>query len=201
MIKSKYKHEVRVLQSDNGGENINHDMDRFCKDNSIRHQTSCAGSIPTTPNLEPRVFGCTCYVHQNTGKLEPWAVKCVFMGYADCKKGYRCYNPRERKMYITRDIVFHENTSFFSHECSLQGERTPYHEENTHDTHEYYEEFQINLEDPISNSETVDAEENIEPSINQSSNETHEAQMKLTKPTVQPLLLLLLLLLLIKTRL
>lgn len=42
--------------------------------------------MSSTPNLEPRIFGCVAYVqvypHQH-GKLDPCALRCVFMGYAD----------------------------------------------------------------------------------------------------------------------
>nr|GEY95176.1 putative RNA-directed DNA polymerase [Tanacetum cinerariifolium] len=92
-------------------------------------------NIPISPGLEPRVFGCTAYVHQNIGKLEPRAIRCVFLGYVD-KKGYRCLDPKNQKMYVTRDVSFHENVSFFSHECSLQGEKTHNLDEETrHETH------------------------------------------------------------------
>lgn len=78
---------------------------------------------PLNHNLEPRVFGCTTYVHQNIGKLEPRSIRCFFMGYADYKKGYRCYDPHEDKVYVTRDVVFHETVPYFDHAGPLQGER------------------------------------------------------------------------------
>ena len=39
---------------------------------------------PHQPNLEPRIFGCTVYVHIPKvlrSKLDPCAQRCVFMGY------------------------------------------------------------------------------------------------------------------------
>ncbi|GJU66617.1 putative RNA-directed DNA polymerase [Tanacetum coccineum] len=44
IIKSEYQREIQILQSDNGGEYINHEMQLFCKENSICQQTSCAGT-------------------------------------------------------------------------------------------------------------------------------------------------------------
>ncbi|GKA47668.1 putative RNA-directed DNA polymerase [Tanacetum coccineum] len=170
-------------------EYVNQEMKRFCEENSIRHQTSCANTpqqnglaerrnkqileivraslfdmkvprqywgeavrtaayvmnrtpsrvidfktplqrlhetmeLPTGPNLEPKVFGCTAFVHKDSGKLEPRAIRCMFLGYADFKKGYRCYDPKEKKMYITRDVKFHETVSFFDHDVFPQGEIT-----------------------------------------------------------------------------
>jgi len=36
-----------------------------------------------------RVFGCEAYAHQSERKLDPRAIKCVFVGYQDGTKGYR----------------------------------------------------------------------------------------------------------------
>ncbi|RVW13084.1 Retrovirus-related Pol polyprotein from transposon TNT 1-94 [Vitis vinifera] len=84
---------------------------------------------PTIPNLAPRVFGCVTFVHlhkhQRT-KLTFLALQCVFVGYALHKKGYRCYHPPTQRMFITMDVVFHEDSMYFSSESELQGE---YHKE------------------------------------------------------------------------
>ncbi|KAL6342501.1 hypothetical protein AAG906_012094 [Vitis piasezkii] len=65
---------------------------------------------PTVPNLPPR--------NQRT-KLTSHALQCVFVGYALHKKGYRCYHPPTRQMYITMDVVFHEDSMYFSSESNL----------------------------------------------------------------------------------
>ena len=43
---------------------------------------------PSLNNLEPRIFGCSVYVHQVLDKLDPRAIRCVFVGYAELQKGY-----------------------------------------------------------------------------------------------------------------
>ncbi|RVW48827.1 Retrovirus-related Pol polyprotein from transposon TNT 1-94 [Vitis vinifera] len=77
---------------------------------------------PTVPNLPPRVFGCVAFVHlhkhQRT-KLTSHALQCVFVGYALHKKGYRCYHPPTQQMYITMDVVFHEDSMYFSSESEF----------------------------------------------------------------------------------
>ena len=69
------------------------------------------------------IFGCTTFVHvhnQHRDKLDPRAIKCVFLGYSSTKKGYKCYNPSARKFYIFADVTFIENKPFFP-KSSCQG--------------------------------------------------------------------------------
>ena len=74
-------------------------------------------SVPHLPNLEPRVFGCTVYVHIPKvlrSKLDPCANRCVFVGYSEFQKGYRCYNPHHRKLHVTLDASFRESEPYYS---------------------------------------------------------------------------------------
>ncbi|RVX10895.1 Retrovirus-related Pol polyprotein from transposon TNT 1-94 [Vitis vinifera] len=109
---------------------------------------------PTVPNLPPRVFGCVAFVHlhkhQRT-KLTSHALQCVFVGYALHKKGYRCYHPPTRQMYITMDVVFHEDSMYFSSESELQGE---YHKEIQTLDYDYH----ISKENESGQSELVNQE-------------------------------------------
>ena len=84
-----------------------------------------AVNAPTVPNLPPHVFGCVAFVHlykHQRSKLAPRALRCVFLGYASHQKGYRCYHPPTQAMYITLDVIFHEDTMYFSSESELQRE-------------------------------------------------------------------------------
>jgi len=87
-------------------------------------------STPHLPNLEPRVFGCTAYVHIPKvlrTKLDPCATRCVFVGYSELQKGYRCYDPHTQKLHVTLDVSFRETESFYSKEGSIissQGEQS-----------------------------------------------------------------------------
>ncbi|KAK2968930.1 hypothetical protein RJ640_013461 [Escallonia rubra] len=69
------------------------------------------------------IFGCSAFIHvhdQNRGKLDPRARKCVFVGYAPTQKGYKCYDPCSKKMFVTMDVTFFESKPFF--DTHLQGE-------------------------------------------------------------------------------
>ena len=58
-----------------------------------------------------RVFGCTAYVHIGAGeqsKLDARSCKAVFLGYLRGVKGYRLWDPLEKKVFISRDVTFDE---------------------------------------------------------------------------------------------
>ena len=93
-----------------------------------QHKLQSLLSIPHIPNLEPRVFGCIVYVHIPKilrNKLDPCAKRCVFVGYSEFQKGYRCYDPQTRKLHVTLDAYFRELEPYYFGGVSknyLQGE-------------------------------------------------------------------------------
>ena len=40
--------------------------------------------------------------------MESHSVKCVFIGFEDGYKGWKCYDPLARKIIISRDVIFDE---------------------------------------------------------------------------------------------
>jgi len=71
---------------------------------------------PHHPNLEPRTFGYTVYIHIPKvlpNKLDPCAQCCVFIGYSNFQKGYRCYCPQTRKLHVSLDFSFRETTPYY----------------------------------------------------------------------------------------
>ena len=60
------------------------------------------------------MFGCPTYAHIKQGKLEPRALKGVFLGYQEGVKGYKlwCTDLKPLKAIIRRDIVFNEAEMF-----------------------------------------------------------------------------------------
>ncbi|MCO5566959.1 hypothetical protein L7F22_020642 [Adiantum nelumboides] len=63
-----------------------------------------------------KFFGIVCYVHvpnEARKKMEPNAMKCIFLGYLVEKKGYKCYDPTTRKVYVSRDVRFCEHEPWY----------------------------------------------------------------------------------------
>jgi hypothetical protein len=55
--------------------------------------------------------------------LDPRSLKCVFVGYSPTQKGYKCYHPPSRKYFVSMDVTFFEQQSYFSSAPTpLQGE-------------------------------------------------------------------------------
>ncbi|KAJ4790150.1 polyprotein [Rhynchospora pubera] len=64
-----------------------------------------------------KVLGCLCFSYTrpyNQHKLQLRALPCVFLGYAQSQKGYRCLHIPTNKIYISRHVQFDEDTYPFS---------------------------------------------------------------------------------------
>ncbi|CAL2255205.1 unnamed protein product [Prunus armeniaca] len=75
--------------------------------------------------LPPKVFGCVAYVHvYSHQRIDPCALRCVFIGYSSTQKGYKCYHPPTQKVHVTLDVTFHEEVPYYvSPSFPIQGER------------------------------------------------------------------------------
>ena len=69
-----------------------------------------SGNPPKYDHL--RIFGCPAFVHVKEGKLEPRAIKGVFIGYPEGVKGYKvwCKDLTPPRSIISRDVTFDEMT-------------------------------------------------------------------------------------------
>jgi transposase InsO family protein len=59
-----------------------------------------------------RVFGCDAYAHiprDERGKFDSKSRKCILLGYGKQTKGYRLFDPIQRKVLHSRDVQFNEN--------------------------------------------------------------------------------------------
>ena len=64
-------------------------------------------------NPHLRAFGCVAYSHvpkDQRKKLDSKAKKCIFLAYAEQRKGYRLYDMGTSKIIHSRDVVFNESS-------------------------------------------------------------------------------------------
>ena len=64
-----------------------------------------------------KCFGCACFPHlraYNRHKLELRSSECVFIGYSNEHKGYRCLHSSGR-VYIAKSVVFNESSYPYQH--------------------------------------------------------------------------------------
>ncbi|KAG8478610.1 hypothetical protein CXB51_028417 [Gossypium anomalum] len=112
-----------------------------------------------------KIFGCPAYAHVNNGKLEPRSIKCVFLGYKAGVKGYKLWCPENRKVVISRDVVFDETAmlpNLSLKDCSnKENQKQVEHQINTESTPQKYAEADL-VAYALNVAEDIDA--NQEPS-------------------------------------
>ena len=73
------------------------------------------GKIPDYLSL--KTFGCACFPciqPYQKQKFQFHSIKCVFLGYIDTHKGYKCVSSTSR-LYISRHFIFNELEFPFEH--------------------------------------------------------------------------------------
>lgn len=73
-----------------------------------------------------RVFGCACWpnlIPYNKHKLEFRSKHCVFLGFSNMHKGFKCLEVSTGRVYISRDVVFDETIFPFSEPHANAGAR------------------------------------------------------------------------------
>jgi hypothetical protein len=69
-----------------------------------------------------RVFRCLAFVHVpdvQRKKLDNKSIKCVHLGISDESKLYKLFNPIDKKIIVSRDVVFDESKGWNWGETSV----------------------------------------------------------------------------------
>ena len=53
---------------------------------------------------------------EQRSKLDSKSTPCIFVIYGDAEFGYKLWDPKEKKMIRSRDVVFHENENLANFE-------------------------------------------------------------------------------------
>jgi hypothetical protein len=83
-----------------------------------------------------RVFEYVCYVFVPDDlrtKFDKKAIRCIFIGYDDERKGWRCCDPKIGRIHTSRNMVFDEASAWWPSKDKVQPD-TYQHETRVEDT-------------------------------------------------------------------
>jgi hypothetical protein len=97
----------------------------------LSYDTPIHKLFSATPDYSSlRVFACTCWPNlrpYNSHKLQLCSICCVFLGYSNMHKGFKCLDISKGHIYISCDVFFDESVFPFTELHSNAGAR--YHSE------------------------------------------------------------------------
>ncbi len=95
----------------------------LCQSTSTKRKAPFEMLTGEAPKLEKlHVFGCICYAHiakELRSKLDPRAIRCIFLGYSEQSSGYIVQIIETAKISVFRDVKFLE-TEFLSTERKVE---------------------------------------------------------------------------------
>jgi len=83
-----------------------------CKTNALNDKTPYEAWNDVKPDVSHlREFGCDVWVldESDRSKLDPKANKFIFVGFEDGPKATRYYNPKTRRILVSRNVTFNKN--------------------------------------------------------------------------------------------
>ncbi|KAL0297634.1 UNVERIFIED_CONTAM: Retrovirus-related Pol polyprotein from transposon TNT 1-94 [Sesamum radiatum] len=128
-VENQTGRKIKYLRSDTGTEYIDSQFQKFCEEHEIQRHFSVRGKVAeevwtgNQVNFDHLwIFGCSAYVHvpsDERSKLDPKSKQCIFLGYKKGVKGYKFWDPAARKMVISRDAVFDEQSMLWQHQNEM----------------------------------------------------------------------------------
>jgi len=99
--------------------------------------------------LNLKVFGSlcfTCTLENNKTKLQPRSRKCIFLGYKIGIKGYVLLDIMSREIFISKNVIFYENTfPYKEHNVNIESDKG-YNNQNNLDFLQYTLVISSNIE-------------------------------------------------------
>ena len=94
---------------------------------AVREMTPFEAWMGHKPNVAHfRMFGCAAYAHvakDERRKLDSKTRKCILLGYGTETKGYRLYDPKQERVFHSRDVMFNEEKCSIEEESNGQDKR------------------------------------------------------------------------------
>lgn len=83
-----------------------------CPTHAVKDMTPQEAWNGVKPNVDHfRFWGCLAHTHisdEKRGKLDDKSSTCILFGFSEESKGYRLYDPKNKRIVISRDVVFEE---------------------------------------------------------------------------------------------
>lgn len=76
----------------------------------VTPQEAWSGVKPSVAHF--RVWGCVAHVHipeAKRGKLDDKSFPCILLGVSEESKGYRLFDPKTKRVVVSKDVVFEED--------------------------------------------------------------------------------------------
>jgi len=83
-----------------------------CPTHAVKYvtpQEAWSGIKPSIKHL--RIWGCLAHVHipdAKRGKLDDKSFPCIMLGVSDESKGYRLFDPKVKRIVVSKDVLFEE---------------------------------------------------------------------------------------------
>ncbi|KAK4411836.1 Retrovirus-related Pol polyprotein from transposon TNT 1-94 [Sesamum angolense] len=97
-VENQTGRQIKYLRSENGTEYIDSQFQKFCEENGIQSIFQYSFLKASGQRLDER------------SKLDPKSKQCIFLGYKKGVKGNKFWDPAARKMVISHDAVFDEQS-------------------------------------------------------------------------------------------
>ncbi|KAI3500109.1 hypothetical protein L1887_35925 [Cichorium endivia] len=145
-------------------------------------------------NMKPtisyfRVFGCVCYVFVPShlrSKFDKKAVRCIFVGYDNQRKGWKCCDPTNGRCYTSRDVVFDEASSWWSSEKKVLPDSKDIEETLQRKMGEQTTHIWSSVDAPEDQSDTDNSEQEVTQPYDVTETETPPTQLRRSERIPKP---------------